>query len=90
MPVPSRGRKGSRSRADCLWLPPASSHTAWGHSLAQPLLPGTLWRGQHPTVPRFVFWSVDLGEGGRLAGLYEVLKAANPVRGQRFTVLCLA
>lgn len=32
---------------------------------------------------------MNVGEGGQLAGLYEVLKAADPVRGQEFTVLGL-
>lgn len=44
MPVPSRGRKGSRSRADCLSLPPSSSHTGWERSPAEPLLLGTVAR----------------------------------------------
>lgn len=77
VPVLSWGRKGSRSRADCLSLPSVSSHTGWEHCLAELLLLGTRGRdrtpqcqGQNPTVPRFAFWSMNLGEGGRLDGFY--------------------
>lgn len=42
VPVHSRGRKGSGSRADWLSLCPSSSPTGQEHSLARPLLPDTL------------------------------------------------
>lgn len=42
MPVHSRGRKGSRSKADWLSLSPSSSPTGREHSIIEPLLPDTL------------------------------------------------